>query len=47
MQSSLGERDAKIKMLEAQVALLAECQEQLGVTREKLSGEHGEKLAMA
>lgn len=47
VQSSLGERDAKIKMLEAQVALLAECQEQLGVTREKLSGEHGEKLAMA
>jgi len=41
VQSSLGERDA------GQVALLAECQEQLGVTREKLSGEHGEKLAMA
>ena len=46
-QSSLAERDAKIKMLEAQVALLAESQEQLGVAREKLSGEHGEKLAMA
>ena len=46
-QSSLAERDAKIKMLEAQVALLAESREQLGVAREKLSGEHGEKLAMA
>ncbi len=46
-QSALAERDAKIRMLEAQVALLSECQEQLTITREKLSGEHGEKLAMA
>ena len=34
-QSAMGERDAKIRMLEAQLTLLAECQEHLGVTREK------------